>query len=792
MSTDYAYDESGHLWPFFVFTLSLIITVPLTFLLVKRSRDPAASLPRIQTTFQHENSDLVAAVRRQEKRKDRKIWLFLAVVAGWAVMGYMLYLIQTTEAPAHKLWNPYDILGLSESATEKEIKSTYRKLSLKFHPDKAKPDASKNETMEDLNARYVEITKAYQALTDEEVRNNYIQYGNPDGKQGFSINIALPKVIVSDGNGKYVVLVYSALFGVLLPYLVGSWWYGTLRRSREGVLMESANRLFREYKDNIDEGGVVTALSTGKEFEELFRGDKSDSGLAKVESRILAEGELSPLAAGLSAKDKEKLEDLESGPQRKALALLWAYLGRVKLDDAELERAKFAVAPIAHSLNKSFNAIALAYMNTGPLLASYYASQRLIQAIPPKASPLLQLPYFTPAVVKAIEGDSRVHTSVQSFMDRPDAKRRSLVVGPGLLTEEQYAEAVSVAKQLPFLRVAKAFFKVTGERFIIPSSLVTLVVKGRFVPPGSENVPEIDPIDLEDIDPAEDDLDAIAGRTTKRLVGKDEKTGKPIYESAEAQVVAPPLANAPYFARDHSPRWHVFLTDSKQGRVAVPPFTFVQFDRPIFEADGRTPTFNMQTLKAQFQAPPQAGHYTFVMHVVCDSYVGFDTKMEVTLVVEEASKAAAMEEEDEISDPEEGKFCFSPCHYVVIHKLTKPSQTRSRASCTRLRAARSRRGNRRRQRRMIPTRRAAPTMMRTIPVRRTRIPFATVLGTTKDAGGKRVCWRLFCVSVFWLAIGRIARWREGSFFYYRMRARVLIACIYTVSSLSLFSACCWA
>ena len=658
MSTEYAYDEEGYLWPFFVFTLALIITLPLTYLLVKRSRDPAASFPRIRSSFKHAHSDVVDSLRRREKRKDRKLWLVVAVVAGWAVMAYMLYLIQTTDAPTQKLWNPYDILNLPETATEKQIKSTYKKLSLKYHPDKARPDPSKNETMDDLNARYVEISKAYQALTDEEVRNNYIQYGNPDGKQGFSINIALPKVIVSDGNGKYVVLVYSALFGVLLPYLVGSWWYGTLRSSREGVLMESANRLFREYKDNIDEGGVVAALSTGKEFEDLFRADKADSGLSKVEARILAGGELSPLAGGLSVKDRERLEDLESGPRRKALALLWAYLGRVELDDAALERAKFEVAPIAHSLNKSFTAISLAYMNTGPLLASYRASQLLIQALPPRSSPLLQLPYFTPAVVRAVEGDSRIHTSVQDFMDRPDAKRRSLVVGKNLLTEEQYQEAVSVAKQLPYLRVAKAFFKVTGERFIIPSSLVTLVVKGRFVPPGSEKVPEIDPADLEDIDPAEDDLDAILGRKTQKVVGKDSKTGKPIVESSDAEPVAAPLAAAPYFARDHSPRWHVFLTDSKQGRVAVPPFTFARFDRPIFEADGKTPTYAMQTLKAQFQAPPQAGHYTFVMHVVCDSYVGFDTKMEVTLVVEDASKAAEMEVEDEISEPDEGEFFF--------------------------------------------------------------------------------------------------------------------------------------
>lgn len=655
MSTDYAYDEEGYLWPFFVFTLTLIITLPLTYILVKRSRDPAASFPRIRTSFKHKHTDVVDSLRKKEKRKDRKLWLIIAVAVGWVVMGYMLVLIQNTETPTQKLWNPYDILGISESATEKQIKSAYRKLSLKFHPDKIKPDASKNETMDDLNARYVEITKAHQALTDEEVRNNYIQYGNPDGKQGYSINIALPKAIVSDGNGKYVVLLYSALFGILLPYLVGSWWYGTLRRSKEGVLMESANRLFREYKDNIDEGGVIGALSTGQEYDELFRGDKADSGLSKVESRILAEGELSPLAGGLSVKDKEKLEDLESGPQRKALALLWAYLGRVELDDPILEKAKFAVAPIAEALNKSFTAISLAYMNTAPLLSSYYASQLLIQALPPKSSPLLQLPHFTPATVKAVDGDSKVHTNVQDFMDRPDAKRRSLVVGKGLLTDEQYREAVSVAKQLPFFRVAKAYFKVTGEKFILPSSLVTLVVKGRFVPPGSENVPEIEPLDLEDIDPAEDDLDAILGRKAKKQIGKDEK-GRPIYEETPDEPISAPLAASPYFARDHSPRWHVFLTDSKQGRVAVPPFTFAQFDKPIFEADGKTPTFAMQTLKAQFQAPPQAGHYTFVMHVVCDSYVGFDTKMEVTLIVEEASKAAEMEQvvEDEISEPEEG------------------------------------------------------------------------------------------------------------------------------------------
>lgn len=515
-----------------------------------------------------------------------------------------------------------------------------------------------------LNDYFVELTKAYKALTDEEIRNNYIQYGHPDGKQSFSIGIALPQFIVSEGNGKYVILVYAVLLGVLLPYMVGSWWYGTQRMSKEKVLIESANNLFREYKEDITEGGIITAVSAGVEFDKVLKGEKAESGLGKLESRILAEGAATPLAGGLSVKDRTNLEDMDEGVRRKALALLWAYLGRVELDDAALNQAKVEVAPIAQALNSSFTAIALAFGITAPILASYRTAQNLIQAIPPGSSPLLQLPHITPAIAKAIEGDSKTHLLVQQYTQLPESYRKKISVGKGLLTDTQYQTAMSVARQLPRLQVEKAFFKVTGEKFIIPSSLVSLVVKGRFVPPGSANVPQINELDLEDVDPDEGDLDAILGRPKK--AAKGEKAPE------EAKPVQPPLAFAPYFARDYSPRWHVFLTDSKQGKIAVPPFTFTTFDKPIFNESGK-PTFNMQTLKAQFQAPPQAGEYTFVMHLICDSYVGFDAKMEITLVVDEASKAAEIEDDGEISEPDEGKFLLfhprSPLLTIYVDSL---------------------------------------------------------------------------------------------------------------------------
>ncbi|KAG5977404.1 hypothetical protein E4U55_006838 [Claviceps digitariae] len=647
MSSDYSYDDEAQFFPFFILTLTGLVTLPVTYSLLQSNKDDSHLAPRIKTDYKIQHDDVVASLRATQKRKQRKIKRALVAILGWALMGFMGYLIMTTEPIESKIWNPYTILGISDSSTEKQIKSHYKRMSLKFHPDKVRPDASKNETVESLNDRYVQLTKAYQALTDEEVRNNYIQFGHPDGKQSFSIGIALPTFIVSDGNGKYLVLLYTGLLGVLLPYLVGSWWYGTKKRSKEGVLMESANNLFRQYDEDMDESGIIWALSAGKEYDSVLKGDLAESGLSKLEARITAEGETSPFAAGFSIKDKQRLEDLESSVRRKVLGLLWAYLGRVELDDAALTKAKYDIAPIARALNQSFAAIALAFGNIAPISGSFLANQHIVQAISPKASPLLQLPHFTPRIAAAVEGDSKLRMTVQQFMDLPDAKRRKLAVGKGLLTDQEYKTCVSVAKQLPYLRVAKAFFKVTGERVIIPSSLVTLVIKGRFIPPGAEQVPAVNEVDLEDVDPAEDDLDALMGRKKKTIKGAD---GKPM--SVEEQSILPPLTFAPHYARDHTPKWYAFLSDSKQGKMAVPPFVFDRFESPIFDEQGK-PTFNMQTLKAQFAAPPQTGHYTFVMHVVCDSYVGFDTKMEVTLVVEEAAKAVEIDVADDISEPDE-------------------------------------------------------------------------------------------------------------------------------------------
>lgn len=296
--------------------------------------------------------------------------------------------------------------------------------------------------------------------------------------------------------------------------------------------------------------------------------------------------------------------------------------------------------------------MALAYGFTAPVLASYATSQALIQSIPPDSPPLLQLPYFTPSVIKSIENaalsEARRHLTVQAFMNLPEQRKRELVSSAGL-SPQQYETAIGVASQLPRLVVERTFFKVHGEKYIIPSSLVQFVIKARFIPPGTKNIPDVKPSDLEDIDEEEFD------KNGKRKTVKETKQHQP------------PLAHAPYFPRDHSPRWHLFLGDTRQGKIAVPPFTFTTFDKPILDEAGK-PTFAVQTLKMQFQAPPQPGQYKFQMQLVCDSYIGFDEKREVVLNLDEPSKAEEVAEDDDISEPEEGRPSTNPS-YGTSHML---------------------------------------------------------------------------------------------------------------------------
>ena len=65
----------------------------------------------------------------------------------------------------------YEVLGVGRDASEKDIKKAYRRLAMKYHPDRNTDDAGAEE-------KFKEASEAAEVLTDSEKRATYDQFGH--------------------------------------------------------------------------------------------------------------------------------------------------------------------------------------------------------------------------------------------------------------------------------------------------------------------------------------------------------------------------------------------------------------------------------------------------------------------------------------------------------------------------------------------------------------------------------------------------------------------------------------
>lgn len=72
----------------------------------------------------------------------------------------------------------YNVLGVDKKASADDIKSAYRKLAKKYHPDL-------NKDSKEAAEKFKEINEAYEVLGDEKKRANYDQYGSAEGQPNF-------------------------------------------------------------------------------------------------------------------------------------------------------------------------------------------------------------------------------------------------------------------------------------------------------------------------------------------------------------------------------------------------------------------------------------------------------------------------------------------------------------------------------------------------------------------------------------------------------------------------------
>jgi curved DNA-binding protein len=89
---------------------------------------------------------------------------------SWLIRKFIKQVITLTCFRAMDVKDYYKVLGVEKAATAEQIKKAYRKLAVKYHPDK-NPD---NKAAED---KFKEINEAYEVLGDEEKRKKYDQFG---------------------------------------------------------------------------------------------------------------------------------------------------------------------------------------------------------------------------------------------------------------------------------------------------------------------------------------------------------------------------------------------------------------------------------------------------------------------------------------------------------------------------------------------------------------------------------------------------------------------------------------
>jgi preprotein translocase subunit Sec63 len=230
-------------------------------------------------------------VFRQPKKLLQSTY-FTANAVGLAVaIAALLRCLQMLQnVDTSGMFDPYEILRISESASLRDIRKAYRRLGKELHPDK-------NPNNRTAAALFRRVTKAYEALTDAKGIENYRKFGHPDGPQSKLLDFAFLSAFTGgggSGSALFVLVYFGLIFGVI-AFVVYSLHKSSGRRDRTQVSRRTAAVLLESFHEKMGLHDIVELLLSSDEMkmtaggeadvqEAIQRSKAHDKILKKMES----------------------------------------------------------------------------------------------------------------------------------------------------------------------------------------------------------------------------------------------------------------------------------------------------------------------------------------------------------------------------------------------------------------------------------------------------------------------------------------------------------------------------
>eukprot|EP00871_Galdieria_phlegrea_P000025 jgi/Galph1/1022/GphlegSOOS_G5891.1 len=412
---------------------------------------------------------------RENKKKSLgwKYFIFILVLLVSVILVYLVWSIPREQYLSQAPWDPFKILGVTREAGKDEIARAFRKLSLRYHPDKNPDDTSTAEM-------FIEIHKAYKTLTDAQAKENFIKFGNPDGFQGVTYGIGLPKILTKYDKQFLIIYLLCLVLGV--PFGIGIWWKRSSQVLENGI-RKNTIILFQQillrsssYRD------IVASYASAFEFEHLI-----PKKLYPICSALMQQVK----TQGHWDFRKSKLYNLPHMVSNQII--LQAYISRISVPECltsalseMLSMLDILIVAMIGTNSTIRRVQVLSHWPASPfggfasrLITILQVSQSLCQQLHPKESELLQVPYFTAKEVRRCHSKEFKVYSVYSLCNLDKQKLEKLLgdSSPSTILEvEQYLS------RFPFItkmEVSQPTVEDEEDPRIFEGDIITLKVKFR-------------------------------------------------------------------------------------------------------------------------------------------------------------------------------------------------------------------------------------------------------------------------------------------------------------------------